>query len=124
MAPPHNLLFACDSWGQGNCCHIYKHLQASQAFHVGMKDAFFGPNSDRKKSANSLTCFYQSELNKSLERRFLPLCSLYPHILEQCRHYSRFDFAGESVPQDQGDGGENRHGGAHGPDPGHLQALD
>lgn len=49
-------------------------------------------------------------------------CCLLPHILEQCVHYSRFDFAGESLPQDQSDGCENCQGGAHGPDPGDLRA--
>lgn len=62
------------------------------------------------------------ELNKCLERDLLPHHCLHPHILEQYRHYSRTDFAGESVSQDQGNGGENRHGGAHCPDPGDLRA--
>lgn len=44
-------------------------------------------------------------------------CFLPPHTPEQFTPYSRFDFAGESLPQDQSDGGEDRQGGAHGPDP-------
>lgn len=44
-------------------------------------------------------------------------CFLPPHTPEQLTPYSRLDFAGESLPQDQSDGGEDRQCGAHGPDP-------
>lgn len=42
---------------------------------------------------------------------------------DQCNYYSRFDFVGESLSQDESDGGEDRHGGAHGADHSDLQPL-
>lgn len=76
--------------------------------------------------ANPLSCFCWGEAGQlylTLTKGWRGDCrpfAFFVHTPEQLTPYSRLDFAGESLPQDQSDGGEDRQGGAHGPDLGNT----